>query len=755
MIDFELKIFANPSGFKELQLNNTQELFTQDLVLLRAYDAERDTFKAGAYSVFFTPACYIVSYQFDVPNEVNFRGASAILAIAIRRGKKLNDIISVFTDLRGKINRALVEVGSTSIHIKLNEFNETIQQHIQDDVDQMFINSTSPINIKRALVGYKTLEQLKHLLEVPNRRQFIGYNLVFLVPQVEAAQIWDSIKDKYSAITFNDSEFEYQTSYEVVFPDGHSEIVSDRNSEVNYTAQKPYHHNLNFNGRLSDNWGNWEISPSEDKTRFIIGKKFKPCKQAFVVRLHDGDGSLLSSQNIVLKSNIGTYNSYNKELILIGEDIEKRSLVKLTPEAANRKIALQKWEGDEYAIRFTKMYHYDFTSILQNIKIQHGEEGIITLFSKSKNEFLASFTVNSTNQDLDIPFEETYITIETKTTERTGKIFLQLDGSLKGKITLKKKEAFRGFTNYGRPSTPTDIKLDIVKVIFKIKDQKIEKKALNLTLKCTTGGKTGSTFYKSNQAIIRPFSRKQSNDMSYTVTIKGYKPIEGTVSFDNVDETITIPLNFELTSGKKKVRKLLFLSPLFLLFLLMGFGIGWFVSPSKTAKNSDDELKKLEELLSSKNSIINELKSKYDLLKKTATEAKVFEKPVQGMPNIDHQKKIELESKLNGLEFTKEDINLYKKKYGQNRLTQDCEACLTIIDAKMKPYTDKKGNKQDPLGFAQKTLLNCIIIQSHKDAIKKFIDENGEFYNIIKSKSKDTNYKTIQNAINAYSEQNY
>lgn len=744
MIDFELKIFANPSGFKELQLNNTQELFSQDLVLLRAYDAERDTFKEGAYSVFFTPACYIVSYQFDVPNEANFRGASAILAIAIRRGKKISDITSVFADLRGKVNRALVEVGSTSIYIKQNDFNETIQQNIQDDADQMFINCATPTNIKRALVGYNTLEELKHLLEVPNRQKFIGYNLVFFIPQAEAALIWNSIKNKYSAITFNDSEYEYQSMYEVVFPDGHTEIVSSRNSEINYTTKKPYYQNLNFNGKLSDKFNDWQVSQSEDKTRFIIGRKLEPDKQIFNVRLHDGDGSLLLSQNIVLRSNIGTYDGYNNELILTGEEIKNRFSVKLTPEAANRKIAYQKWERDEYIVGFAKMYYYDFTSILQTIKTHYGEEGVITLYSQLKNNFLATFTANSAIAELESPFEETYIIIEeTKTTERTRKLYLQSDGSLKGKITLKKKEFFKDHTNYEMPTPNPSIKSETVKVIFKVGDPKIEKKAVNLTLKCAVGGKIESTFYKSDQAIIKNFSRKASNSVPYTVTIKGYKPIDGTIYFDSTDTTITIPLNFELTNKRKGARRAFFSAPFLILFFLFGFGSGWYVSPSRLIKDPDSELDKLDKRIADKDSIINELK---DTLNKVINKYNSITQAI-------NEEKENLESKLKGLKFTEKDIEEYKKMSGNNiGLVEDCKICLKIINANLKEKG--KSLKKDILPYLQgNNRFKKLIIQEHKDIISFMIFNKGIYYNAYVNRKKD-NYKSISEALEEFKKYN-
>lgn len=106
-----------------------------------------------------------------------------------------------------------------------------------------------------------------------------------------------------------------------------------------------------------------------------------------------------------------------------------------------------------------------------------------------------------------------------------------------------------------------------------------------------------------------------------------------------------------------------------------------------------------------------------------------------------------LESKLKGLEFTKEDIERYKKIQGyDNYLVKDCETCLFIINANLRQKgTDLNQNMR----FLQERLYPKLTLKVHKIILEKMIFRNGAYYSFFISKQKK-NYKSISEAVEEF-----
>ena len=320
MQNFEIKIFANPSGFQELKLNNAENLFTKEIADKRNFDGDYGTFKDGTFSVLFTNRAFIIDYIFNVVADAGFRDPQTHIAIAIERGYKLKDAYQVFTRLRKEFNLIAAEYKvniARSIYNRSETFNKIVEEYIDLAPDQFRI-SVGEIDItKRALASYETEEQLNSLLEEPNRLKFRSYSLVYFLKKIDASELYkkESIKKYYNGIVMDDSDFNSLVSYEVVFPDGHTETIKSRHDIIDYTCSKKYYQSERFYGTLNDHMNDWIVTQSDDYTKFIIGKSLVPETIELRVVCYDPNMNPIETPS-GLSFSLGTFYTQNSILVL-------------------------------------------------------------------------------------------------------------------------------------------------------------------------------------------------------------------------------------------------------------------------------------------------------------------------------------------------------------------------------------------------------------------------------------------------------
>ena len=82
---FEIKIFANPAGFKELPLSNPNPIFSQDIVDKINFDLEDRGLLNSDYSVVYASEVYVYTHSFLASPEANFRESLVHMAVAVKR----------------------------------------------------------------------------------------------------------------------------------------------------------------------------------------------------------------------------------------------------------------------------------------------------------------------------------------------------------------------------------------------------------------------------------------------------------------------------------------------------------------------------------------------------------------------------------------------------------------------------------------------------------------------------------------------
>ena len=375
MQQFEIKIFANPSGFQELKLNNSDNLFTKEIVEKRNFDGDYGTFKDGTFSVLFTPKAFIIDYIFNVVADAGFRDPQTHIAIAIERGYILKDAYQVFTNLRKEFNLIAAEYKvniARSLYNKSDSFNKIVEDNIGFAPDQYRISTNGVDVTKRALASYETAKQLNSLLEEPNRLKFKSYSLVYFLKKIDASELYQmkSIKNNYAGIQMNDEDFNSHVSYKVVFPNKESINITSRYDEIDYTCNKKYYKSERFYGKLDEHIEDWKVTRSEDWTEFYIGKELEPEKKEIKIQCYDSKKNPVKAPSS-LRFDKGTFDHEKGILVLTGSDIGSRPTHRCDDPSIRVKQLDQR--GDSLSFEITKLYTYDVSKVFDFVQKKTGE----------------------------------------------------------------------------------------------------------------------------------------------------------------------------------------------------------------------------------------------------------------------------------------------------------------------------------------------------------------------------------------------
>ena len=541
MQQFEIKIFANPSGFQELKLNNSDNLFTKEIVEKRNFDGDYGTFKDGTFSVLFTPKAFIIDYIFNVVADAGFRDPQTHIAIAIERGYILKDAYQVFTNLRKEFNLIAAEYKvniARSLYNKSETLNKIVEDNIEFAPDQFRI-STSEIDVtKRALASYETEEQLNSLLEEPNRPKFRSYSLVYFLKKIDASELYkkESIKKYYSGIVMDDSDFNFHASYEVIFPDNHSITITSKSELIDYTCSKMYYKSERFYGTLNEHMQDWEVSQSEDRTKFIIGKKLIPETKELQIACYDTQNNLIATPKS-LEFSLGKFSAQRSILLLIGEDIDKSFVCSSTDDRIKPEYIGRK--GDVIAFKIIRHFFYDISAVFRyayNTTEEEIEE--IKIYQKNNRKPLFSLTKPKTSFYAELtPDKLEYEIPETK----------------------KYYSTRGGFGSECQPLKPSKIqKKDTADVELIIKNDTIIRTLNQKVVTCyykTAHDKKqedkyprSSDFNEDGHLVIKELPL---GEFSYKIKISGYKEIKKELTLYQKEKSRPIELTFERTTWNK------------------------------------------------------------------------------------------------------------------------------------------------------------------------------------------------------------
>lgn len=665
---FEIKIFANPTGYTELRLSNPNPIFSQEIVDRINFDSgDATTFNSGTYSIFYAPDVYVLTHHFDVSSEANFREKRVHIAIALKRGTALKNVCDVFESLKEHFQN-LAKTYKDSIQSVLyndsHSFRAIVQNAVVVDDYQLRINL---LESRKAIIAYETSEQLKHLLATPNRRDFSGYNHIYIIPRAEAEQRWPFIKQSYSHIPI--SSYAYTLTYDLKFPDGHTITIVNPTEEIRYECSIKYYKTRLFEGVVKEHFEDWSIIRTGDGGVLEIPvTALQADVKEYKIQFVDGTGRLIKPHkgNIDFEG-IGEYNASTGVLKLAGKSLgweEKNNPSPRWSTQDYRVIKLEPYGNPVAGFNVVLECYYDYRIILSRhleyFKGKVGDYPARIYFCYNGNQEVVD--EKTLQMSWYKPYLPTSVEIIYPDTPQFNAVAIKFDA---------KNNAFPFPKLESKPSQ---------KVFIDITNPNV--KLSNVRYSYSFGG---DRFEEINSVYDLPIviNWKAGKSLYLRIEASGYQMFER--RYESIPSDAKIEVTLEKTRLSKLKLPLLFLICGVIVFLAGAYcGFAHQDSLKKTIRSEQDQiLNNKEAEIDSLNALIKSYKDEIDRLQTQIvnSDAIAAENLRERNDRITKLKK-KLKTTPN---FTIDDIKEYEGLIGtQDDLSKAARYCLDVINIKKK-----------------------------------------------------------------------
>lgn len=663
---FEIKIFANPTGYAELRLSNPNPIFSQEIVDRINFDSgDAATFNSGAYSIFYAHDVYVLTHHFDVSSEANFREKRVHIAVALKRGIILNNVCGVFESLKThfqNLAKTYKDTIQNAVYNDSHSFRSIVQNAIIFDDYQPRINLSES---RKAIVAYETQEQLNNLLAAPNRKDFSGYNQIYVIPRAEAEQRWPLIKQSYSHLPI--SNYAYTPMYELKFPDGHIMTIVNLSEGIRYECSVRYYKTKVYEGSVKEHFADWSIERSADGCVFEIPlTTLEPDVREYNIQFVDKDGkSILPNPNHgdVVFDGIGEYNKSTNVLRLSGKSLdweEKRSPIPGWSTGDYSVFRVEPYGNPITGFKVVLQRYYDYSAVLaqhfRHFKSKVGDSAYLYFCHNGSQDKVDEETLQMSWRK---PYLPSNVEIVYPATPQFNTVTVKYDG-VKG-FPLPQLEA--------KPSKKVSIY--ITNPNLKLKDVRYS---------CSFG----EAYPELDRVRTLPIEVdwKAGRSLKLRIETPGYKVFSKTFESVPLDKKIEVTLEKTLIS--KILLPLVYIICAFIVFCAGAYcGVELQKRLSLPAeKEYKAEITEKESQIDSLNSVIraheaqiNELQSKIEG-QKTAQQNQVQQ-------NNTRKKALQQLFKTPG--FTQADIDEYKKIVGKDdKFSLASQYCLDIINLQKK-----------------------------------------------------------------------
>lgn len=747
--NFEIRIFANIGGFDEIKFGNTDTLSAR-VVSKGILDSERGTFPVGTFAVFYDERVYALVSLVGAPTEAGFRDDKAYISVAVRKGYRLKaakQVLNMLYEEFYKLASSYKDNVANALFNKRTELYQIVSENLERDEDQPLY----PIASGRAVASYQHEEELNDLLDNPIRRELENLRALYILSLEEAHAKWSELKEK-GFVAINNLTYPYQRTYQLRYPDGTEETINGLDQKVNRTCVKSYCAPLTFEGRLIDHVEDWKISLNAEKTMYTIGRTFEPEQKTYVIVATDKQGN--PYPGLTYTATIGTV--VNDTLILMGEDMAKRPNLTLHNRPDLKIVAQEIIEKESLQIKveIARVNLYDVSMLWDIVEstVGYKQDISISLVDCRTNKEVVKFSKNKKKLSVyrDLPYNQAFYKVGRTKKYEECMVFLNPDGTA-GAYNPQPIEQNRVPVVVGEQ----DEESQKLKVTFKIED-------VRLCQKLTAGKKTVFLEWGKNGEIGKVEPITQS---SYTIELppayyvftlqtKGYKKCVIKKNYPNGDapqggNEDVIPVTFE----KPFYKKYACLEAVFLVTLLVGFSLGFLVGEKQVKKVSmPDNVKKLiaehkalEEDYKRLKNEKNNLARENDSLKGQLQNA---DDSVGGNSSDDSERKA-LITKLKGIEFTQNDIEMLKAwnpDEDEKKLIKSCQACFRLLLASPQEKANVKGQVEKRAGWFYNNLYVQITFTEHERAMKKIITT----YNLAYTTENKQDFRSIKEALDMY-----
>ena len=722
---FEIRIWANIAGFDEVKFaKNLKGLFPEkrnsnDPLGL---DATLDSFQAGeAFSVYYEKDVYVVVKKILAPVEAEYRGTGVYLTVTIKRGWNLEskDFFASFEEKFYEIASKHKEV-HTSKGLADNEekLYAELKKYIKQDNLQLCYSCADR---KKAVISYETPGHLYALLDNPIRPEFKDLYQLIILQKEEATKQWEFLRKLgYFAIT--DIQYKYQRKFKLVYPDKHEETVTGLEQEVDYECKmsgyQPYH----FCGKLVEHVSEWQITLSEDKTTYTIGKSLEPLtKEYILVCKMDGRACQTSGKkknDFLFQTNIGRI--VGNKLILTGQEIGQTPT--LTLQSLEYKIESQEMTSNEIIVNLKRRFYYNVKALLEDFARKNPkQQNVSAQLKDTEGKCGISVLTNSQAQGyFDVPYTRAQLHFGETDDYQAWDCFADSDGKFP--------------QTYGAAPKPK------ITVQFKIQNESLIQVA-------ESGKLRGKCFYQIGNRLSEVditdttfvISDLPFDKIAFTLQVKGYKDYSQTKDYSKKASDKTAVEEIEVTLFPSPRKRIFFWGVTMVVSCLLGACLCSVLLGYKMLKGDVgndaivDSLKiridSLENVNAEQKKELEELREILQTKQSSANESDKVEikaeKDKNEVPPVDSVRQQLLE-KLKGMDFTQKDIdklNGMNPSEEEKNLIASCKACLKLVNLSLQDkstVTNKSGTAYDihytKLLPVHKTFMDGILFGRYKGA---------------------------------------
>ena len=737
MSAFIITIYANISGFQAFSLKSESgcSVNTEARDFYDGVERLMDSFHPGnAYVVYYDKDAYGFVHPSVLPSSARFRSGTYYIFLSIQYGYRVRQIWHVFEEISHEIEALAVsyqERFDQALFFNSDRLNAMVARYVEKDVNQPQYAFPGR---KKSVVSYETPEQLHALLDNPIRPEFKELGQLVILQKADAAKSWISLQHQgCTAIT--DIKYEYQP-FKLVYPDKHEEIVAGLEQEVDYECKmsgyQPYH----FCGKLVEHVSEWQITLSEDKTTYTIGKSLEPLtKEYILVCKIDGKACQTSGKkknDFPFQTNIGRI--VGNKLILTGQEIGQTPT--LTLESPEYKIEGQEIADNEVIVNLKRRFYYNVKALLEDFARKNSkQQNVSAQLKDTEGKCGISVLTNSQAQGyFDVPYTRAQLHFGETDDYQAWDCFADSDGKFP--------------QTYGAAPKPK------ITVQFKIQNESLIQAAESGKLrgKCLyqIGDQRTEVDITDPNFVIPglPFDK-----VSFTLQVKGYKDYSQTKDYSKKASDKAAVEEIEVTLFPSPRKRIFFGVVTMAVSYLLGM-FTFYAFPSlfdfNGARWKEDYIVRIDSLQQRIDALKNvnaeqkkELEELREILQKKQSSANESDKSEIEVSPVDFVRQQLLE-KLKGMDFTQEDIKRLRRmkssKEEQN-LIVSCEKCLRLVNL---PAKDKRSLYDD--GFTYKGLY-LRLLPEHKTFMNEILF--GKYREIYQSDNRQ-NYKTVNEALNQY-----
>lgn len=757
MKDFEVKIWANPSGFKEITSELPSEVF--DDASKRLFNP--DSFDAipceDYYSIFYLTSSYVISRHF-LTSCNGFRDRRVTISIAVKRKYKLCNNLEVFENVSKKFEE-IVKTGISD----LNELNYAIKQYYSEiencvrwnvmfESEQLSINVRN-VNVKKWTTFDGDME-LSSLLNTPMRGDLSGVRLLLLMPKKEE----NSWREAVSQIPFVSIPVVYTHIYSVYLScnlDKPIASVHSLDEEINVNILLQNCKPLKLTGKISEHLDEWKVKLSEDGCSVILGVIPDVIRETYRVKVFDNYNEEIMVSLAWMSFNFGHLDGNKREITFAGEEIDKL-----------KRGDLQLNNNDGSNKYFTSKCDVSFLQDAKEIKVR----GVISGFTNPLNRISQIiFNKYSTRPKFSLFF---------KAKERSEWVRWDYLPFTPDEYTfvIKESESYSQSPEYDMSIYVHSGKINeekIKKIQLSDEDVHVHFELSGITKKEHESNAIG--FYKSNGGKCQYSLPAGDDSMSmerkkcdYILKMKGFR--DGQLSFEPQQTKYTINLKPKATYFIGKHWQ-----PVVGVFV--GVLIGFLIWSDTLGKISDGEeggetalcdtinvlrveKNSLNDSIEHLNLIIMELGNKiYQIQHDSQQDLQNEEEQVKKQyPNVGKNKSLrrdninlaDLITKLTGLRWTENDLQNAERLNGADgqysAFLTKCKAAAAYLRYNSRQSKDKKGNI---VGVSQNyyKINRTNMYDKHREALDKIITNEDNFAQF---KNDSNDYNNLQEIINKY-----